>query len=297
MPQVISNGMTLEYDTFGDASNPALLLIMGLGAQMIHWDEAFCQQLADKGHFVIRHDNRDVGLSTKLDDAPAVDMIELMTNLAQGKPPAVPYTLDDMANDSVGLLDALEIKQAHICGASMGGMIAQLVACNHPTRALSLTSIMSTTGNSEMPSATKEAQEALTAPRPDSLEESIERAISNARVIGSKGFELDVAKTTERAIQAFERSFYPIGVARQMAAIAANGDRRARLNKLDLPALVIHGTDDCLVPIEGGRDTHENIKNSKFLEVKGMGHDLPEGAWDDIIKAICELTASVEQAA
>lgn len=288
MPQAQLANVSLEYDTFGDAKNKPLLLIMGLGAQMIHWDEEFCQQLADQGYYVIRHDNRDVGLSTVFEGD--FDMMALMADVLAGKTPDVPYTLDDMAADSIGLLDHLGVKQAHVCGASMGGMIAQLVACNYPERTLSLTSIMSSTGNPDLPKSTPEAQAALMAPRPDGEQETIERAIENAKVIGSSGFEFDPERTAKRAIEAYRRSFNPMGVARQMAAIAANGDRREKLNKLDVPCVVIHGTTDPLVPLTGGEDTHKNIKGSRFVKIEGMGHDLPPGAWPQVIEAISSVT-------
>lgn len=288
MPQANVGDITLEYDTFGSSSDTPLLLIMGLGAQMIHWDEDFCQQLADTGLFVIRHDNRDVGLSTILEGE--FDMMALMADFLAGKTPDVPYTLDDMAADSVGLLDHLNLDKAHICGASMGGMIAQLVACNHPERTLSLTSIMSSTGNPDLPKSTPEAQAALMAPRPDGEEETIQRAIENARVIGSKGFPFDAERTAARAVEAYRRSFNPMGVARQMAAIAANGDRREKLKKLDLPCVVIHGTEDALVPFTGGEDTHHHIAGSKLVAIEGMGHDLPPGAWPQVIEAITSVT-------
>lgn len=288
MPKANVGDIHLEYDTFGSNTDTPLLLIMGLGAQMIHWDEVFCQQLADAGLYVIRHDNRDVGLSTILEGE--FDMMALMADFLAGNSPDVPYTLDDMAADSIGLLDHLGIDQAHICGASMGGMIAQLVACNHPTRTLSLTSIMSTTGNPDLDKATDEAQAALMAPRPNGEEETIARAIENAKVIGSKGFPFDPERTARKAVEAFRRSFNPMGVARQMAAIAHNGDRREKLKALDLPCVVIHGTEDPLVPFSGGEDTHRHIKGSKLVAIEGMGHDLPPGAWPRVIEAITSLT-------
>lgn len=293
MPQAQVGDVTLEYDTFGDQNDTPLLLIMGLGAQMIHWDEDFCRQLADKGHFVIRHDNRDVGLSTHFEGD--MDMMALMADFLAGKQPEVPYTLDQMAADSAGLLDVLGIEKAHVCGASMGGMIAQLVACNHPEKALSLTSIMSSTGNPELPKSTPEAQAALTAPRPDGEEETIARAIENAKVIGSKGFEFDAERTGKRAVEAFRRSFNPMGIVRQMAAIAANGDRREKLKQLNLPSVVIHGTDDPLVPLAGGEDTHKNIAGSTLVKIEGMGHDLPPGVWPTVIDSICTVTSPSRQ--
>lgn len=291
MAQIAANGITLEYDTFGDASDKPLLLVMGLGTQMIAWDEAFCEQLVSKGHYVIRYDNRDIGLSEKMDDQSVPDMAEMMVQLIAGEKPDVPYTLEDMANDGIGLLDALGIDKAHICGASMGGMIAQIMALKHPERVLTLTSIMSSTGNPDLPKATSEAQAVLMAPRADSLDSAIERAINSAKAIGSPGFEFDIERTTRKAIESFERSFYPAGVARQMAAIAANGDRSEALKQLDLPTLVIHGKDDALVPVEAGIDTHNCIKGSELLLIDGMGHDLPPGAWDEIVGGISALTA------
>lgn len=289
MPQASTNNISLEYDTFGDTDNPAVLLIMGLGAQMIHWDVEFCRRLADKGFFVIRFDNRDVGLSSKMEGAKAPELTAIVVDLLAGKLPKVPYSIDDMAEDAVGLLDHLNIKQAHICGASMGGMIAQLVACNHPERAITLTSIMSTTGNPNLPKSTADAQAALSAPRPDSEEEVIQRAIDNSAIMGSPGFEKDLEFTANRALEAYKRSFYPAGFARQIAAIVASGDRREKLQKLNLPALIIHGTADPLVPVQGGHDTHENIKDSTLKLIEGMGHDLPKGAWKEIIESISQL--------
>ncbi|MFT5209129.1 MAG: pimeloyl-ACP methyl ester carboxylesterase [Flavobacterium sp.] len=290
MPQAQANNITIEYDTFGDQQKPAMLLIMGLGAQMIHWDVDFCNQLASEGFYVIRFDNRDVGLSSKMDGESVPELSKMVLDLMSGKTPKVPYSIDDMAADAMGLLDVLGIQQAHICGASMGGMIAQLVACHYPERALSLTSIMSTTGSPDLPKSTAEAQEALSAPRPDSEEEVVKRAQSNALILGSPGFEKDAEFIARRALEAFRRSFYPMGFARQVAAIVVAGDRRVKLQKLTLPSLVIHGTDDPLVPVQGGHDTHENIVGSKLELIEGMGHDLPKGAWNRIISSITNLT-------
>ena len=291
MPQISSNGVTLEYDTFGSPGGRPLLLVMGLGAQMIHWDDEFCSGLADHGHHVIRFDNRDAGLSTKFDDAPIPDMGALVTSLVAGEKPDVPYTLDDMADDAFGLLDGLGVERAHVCGASMGGMIVQTMALRQPERLLSMTSIMSTTGNPALPPAAPEAMAALTSPVPADLEGYLERSLSVAKVIGSPGFPFDDARARERARQTYERSLYPEGTARQMAAIVAHGNRRPGLEALRLPTLVIHGTDDPLVPLTGGHDTHAAIANSEMLEIPGMGHDLPPGSWDTVIGSISKLTA------
>ena len=292
MPQASANGITLEYDTFGQQNGRPLLLIMGLGAQMIHWDEAFCTLLADGGHHVIRFDNRDIGLSEKMGQFSIPDMAQMLADFLDGETPEVPYTLDDMAADSLGLLDALGIDAAHICGASLGGMIAQVMAINYPERVTTMTSIMSTTGNLDLPPASPEAQAALTT-RVENNEAAIaQRAIDMHAITGSPGFEFDAERSTKRAIAAFKRSFYPAGIARQMAAAAASGDRCERLNGLTTPTLVIHGTDDELVPVEGGIDTHKNIRNSELMLIEGMGHDLPIGAWKRIVDAITKLTSN-----
>lgn len=292
MPQISANGINLEYDTFGEESNRPLLLVMGLGAQMIHWDADFCDMLAEAGHFVIRYDNRDIGLSEKMGQFSIPDMAQMMADFLEGKTPEVPYTLDDMAADGMGLLDALDIDQAHICGASMGGMIVQAMAINHGDRIRSMTSIMASTGNPDLPPASPEAQAALTTTAEENEAAVVQRAIEMNAVVGSPGFEFDIERATSKAIAAFNRSFYPAGIARQMAAVAAHGDRRERLNQISVATLVIHGTDDCLVPVEGGIDTHENIKNSTLMLIEGMGHDLPVGAWKRIVDGVSNLTRS-----
>jgi pimeloyl-ACP methyl ester carboxylesterase len=288
---VQANGINIEYDVFGGSSARPLLLVMGLGTQMIGWDEEFCQGLADTGHYVIRFDNRDIGLSSKMDDAPVPDPAELMMQMMQGKTPNVPYSLDDMADDAVGLLDALGIDSAHICGVSMGGMIVQTMALNHGERIRSMTSIMSTTGNPELPPATPQAMEALTKPPAADRESQIAQSIATQKIIGSPGFPFDEERARLRAATAIDRSFYPQGTARQMAAIVAGGNRRPRLESLDLPSLVIHGKADPLVPVTGGLDTHEAIAGSELLLIEGMGHDLPPDCWNEIITSISGFTA------
>jgi pimeloyl-ACP methyl ester carboxylesterase len=290
MANVRANGIRIEYDTFGDRGGRPLLLVMGLGAQMIMWRREFCEQLAAAGHFVVRYDNRDVGLSEKFDAAGVPDMVATMSQLAAGEPVVTPYTLADMANDGFGLLDALDIGTAHICGASMGGMIVQAMAIQTPARVKSLTSIMSSTGNRELPPAKPEAVAALLSPPGKDQEEMMARAISVSKIIGSPGYPADETEVRARAIEAFERSFYPVGVARQMAAVAGNGNRKPALQRLDIPALVVHGKDDPLVPVEGGLDTHEALRGSKLLVIDGMGHDLPRQLWPQIVKSISELT-------
>lgn len=287
MPKTSANGIEIEYQTYGSRENPALLLVMGLGAQMTRWDDALCGLLAHHGLFVIKFDNRDVGLSTHLTDLGVPDMTTLVAALAEGAAPSVPYTLDDMSNDGFGLLDALGIEQAHLCGASLGGMIAQTMALNAPQRVLSLTSIMSSTQDPSLPAAHPDAAAVLQAPPARSREEAIERAVSASGVIGSPGYPADPERVRERAAQDYDRAFDPAGVARQMAAaVAATGSRRERLTGLEVPTLVIHGADDPLVPLACGEDTAAAIPGAELLVIDGMGHDLPVALHQRIADAI-----------
>ena len=294
MARVRANGIEIEYDSFGRAADRPLVLVMGLGGQMILWDDGFCEALAERGHYVVRFDNRDVGLSTKFDDAGIPNVLELMQQSAAGAKPAVPYTLDDMADDAAGLLDALGLDSVHLCGASMGGMIAQTVAIRHGRRLRSLTSIMSSTGNPSLPPAKAEAMAVLMTPPPGDRAGSIEASVVTWRTIGSPGFPFDEARIRERAGRLYDRSFYPQGTARQMAAILAHGNRAPKLREVGTPTLVIHGGADPLVPIEGGRDTARAIPGAELLVIEGMGHDLPEGAWPTLVGAISEHTAKAE---
>ncbi|HEY8120336.1 MAG TPA: alpha/beta fold hydrolase [Myxococcota bacterium] len=294
MPQARANGIQLEYDSFGRASDTPLLLIMGLGAQMVLWDEEFCELLARHGHYVVRFDNRDVGLSTKFDSAGVPNIVALMQPGADRS--GVPYTLDDMADDAAGLLDALRIERAHIVGASMGGMIAQTVAYRHAPKTRSLVSIMSSTGNPALPPAKPEAMAVLLTPRPLDRASNVEASVQAARVIGSPGYPADEARVRERAGMMFDRAFTPLGTARQMAAIFAHGNRVPRLGAVTAPTLVIHGVADPLVPIEGGRDTAKAIPGAQLLEIEGMGHDLPPGLWTRIADAIAAHTQKAEAA-
>jgi pimeloyl-ACP methyl ester carboxylesterase len=287
MPNVSANGIQIEYDTFGDPSAPPLLLIMGLGGQLIHWDEDFCGQLADKGLFVIRFDNRDIGRSTKFEKAGLPDITELFNALLRGEAIKVPYTLNDMADDAVGLLEALNIKSAHICGASMGGMIAQTLTIRHPHRVLSLISIYSTTGNPQLPQPNSDAVEVLTAPPPIERRAYIDYSLKTFRTIAGTGFPFDEEYHRKIAARSYDRAFYPQGVARQLTAILAQENRKYALSKVTAPTLVIHGTDDPLVPVECGKDTAEAIPGAKLLLIEGMGHDLPHGGpWLQIADAI-----------
>ncbi len=288
MPQTTANGVTIEYETYGDKANPALLLIMGLGAQLTLWPIELVEALVARGYYVIRHDNRDIGLSTKFTEAGVPDIGGVVMALMSGKTPEIPYTLSDMAGDAMAVLDAEGIAKAHIVGASMGGMIAQLVAIEHPDRVLSLTSIMSTTGNSTLPPAKPEAMAALTSPiAPDAdLETFQARGAMVSKAIGSPGYPADPERLAANLARDFARSFHPTGAARQMAAIVADGDHRARLASVKAPTLVIHGADDPLVPVSGGEDTAAAISKAELLVIPGMGHDLPLALVDRIADGI-----------
>lgn len=294
MAQLTANGITIEYDTFGARRGRPLLLVMGLGAQMIHWRDEFCDMLSERDHFVIRFDNRDAGLSEKFGHLGIPDMGEMAAQLLAGQPAEAPYSLDDMAADGFALLDALEVEAAHICGASMGGMIVQSMVLKDRARVRSMTSIMSSTGNPDLPSSTDEAMAAMLSPAATNREEAIERTLAVSKVIGSPGYPAAEEEARIRAAMGYDRAFYPEGVARQMAAIAAHGNRKPALEAIDVPALVIHGEADPLVPVAGGHDTHEALRGSRLMVLEGMGHDLPEPLWPEIVTAIDELTTQSE---
>ena len=287
MPNVEANGITIEYDTFGRPGDPPILLIMGLGAQMILWDEEFCNALAGHGHFVVRFDNRDVGMSTKLDHLGMPDFAAALAASAARQPFAgAPYLLADMADDAVGVLDALSIQKAHVVGASMGGMIAQTLAIRHPHRLRSLTSIMSTTGNPDLPPPTPQAMAVLLSPPPPDRDSAVEHAVRVFRTIGSPGFPFDEDFVRRRATRSYERGFTPMGVVRQLVAILASGNRKQALGDVKIPSLVIHGSDDPLVPVSGGRDTAEEIPRAELMIIEGMGHDMPRPIWPRLTSAI-----------
>jgi pimeloyl-ACP methyl ester carboxylesterase len=286
MPKVPANGIQIEYDTFGDRSFPALLLIAGNGAQMLFWEVEFCELLARKGLFVVRFDNRDAGLSTKFDEAGIPDMMAAIRAAMAGKPVESAYSLDDMADDSVGLLDALGIGKAHVCGASMGGMIAQVISFRHPDRVLTLTSIMSTTGNPDLPQGKPEAIAAVVAPAPEQREACIEHNLNVWRRIWSPGFPFEEERARAFMEKSYDRSYCPQGMARQNTAVIAGGDRRPLLSSIRVPTLVIHGSDDPLIPVEGGKDTARVIPGANLWIIEGMGHDMPKGVWAEMADAI-----------
>jgi pimeloyl-ACP methyl ester carboxylesterase len=285
MPRAaLPSGIELEYDTFGSHADPALLLVMGFTAQMIAWDERFCRMLADRGRYVIRFDNRDCGLSTKL-DGQQVDPMAVMAAVLGGTPvPTVPYTLSDMGDDAIGLLDHLGIDRAHVVGASMGGMIVQTMAIEHPDRLLSVTSIMSTIGDTSYGAPTPEAIQVLLTPPPPTREAYIARSVDYG-VWASKRY-FDPVLTAEMAARSYDRSFYPEGATRQLAAIYASGDRTELLRDVTVPMLVIHGLDDTLISPSGGRRTAELVPGAHLLELADMGHDLPGPLWPLITGAI-----------
>jgi pimeloyl-ACP methyl ester carboxylesterase len=267
-------------------------MIIGLGAQMIHWDDDLCQDLAKRGHYVIRFDNRDVGLSTKFDEAGVPNLLETFGKIMQGEKIKPPYTLDDMADDAVGLLDALGIRQAHICGMSMGGMIAQAVAIRHLSRVLSLISIYSTTGNPEVPQPKPEVIGLLITPPPAEREAFIEHMLGLFKTIAGPGFAVDEKWTRKIMAGSYDRCFYPQGMARQLVAILTHGNRGPALASVKVPTLVVHGTSDPLVPVEGGKDTAKAVPGAQLMLIEGMGHDLPHGgAWPRIVEAIAAHTS------
>jgi pimeloyl-ACP methyl ester carboxylesterase len=275
------NGIELEYESFGDSAAAPLLLVMGLGSQMIEWDDGLCAMLADRGFRVTRFDNRDVGLSTKLDTLGTPDL----TSIVAGKA-APPYSLDDMAGDTVGVLDTLGAGAAHVVGASMGGMIAQLVAIHHPARVLSLTSIMSTVGGPRVVRAEPAVGAVLTAPPGRTREERVERAVSTRRLIFGNGMPFDEERARRKAERAVDRCFHPAGALRQVAAIVAAPDRTGALGKLTMPTLIIHGENDPLVPPANGLQTKAAMPGARLIMVPGMGHALPEHVWDELVDAI-----------
>jgi pimeloyl-ACP methyl ester carboxylesterase len=281
-----ANGIDICYDIFGDADAEPMLLIMGLGAQMVLWDDDFCRQLAARGFRVIRFDNRDIGKSSHLSGGKRLTAVELLKLRFLKIPVQAPYKLRDMAEDTIGLMDVLGIKSAHVVGASMGGMIAQEIAISFPARLRSLTSIMSTTGNPKIPSPTREATAVLMAPPPATREEYFARFAQTWKVLRVGSFPEDEALDRSRAERNFERGLNPAGVGRQFRAILASGSRKERLHAVKAPTLVIHGTVDPLVHPAGGKDTAASIPGAKLLMIEGMGHALPIPMWPQVIDAI-----------
>jgi len=286
MAKVKANGIQIEYEIFGKNTDPAIVLIAGNGAQLNFWEPGFCEMLSKNKLQVIRFDNRDAGLSTKFDAAGIPDMQMIYQAAQQGKPINTAYTLEDMADDVAGLLDALDINKAHICGASMGGTIAQVFAYRHPSRIYSLISIMSSTGNPNNPQISPETLAIVTATPPAGRDAYIDYTYSMWKNLWSKGFPFEEERARRYCEESYNRSYYPQGAVRQNAALVANGDRRQPLSLLIIPTLVIHGTSDPLFPVEAGKDTARTIPNAKLLLIEGMGHDMPKGTWECIVEAI-----------
>ncbi|MER5560031.1 alpha/beta hydrolase [Streptomyces sp. NPDC002506] len=292
MPNVdVSPGLSLSYESFGDPADPAVLLLMGFGTQMLGWHEDFCRALADRGRYVIRYDNRDCGLSTKFDDHP-VDMGEFIAAVGSGDIATalamVPYRLDDMADDGLGLLTALGIERAHLVGASMGGMIAQAMAIRSPERVLTLTSMMSSTGESEYGRSSPEAQAVLFSPRPTDRDGYV-TAAERELVWASQRYG-DAAALRELAAAAYDRAYYPVGIGRQLGAMILSGSRADALRELRVPTLVIHGLDDTLIDPSGGRRTAELVPGAVLLLIPDMGHDRPRELWPALLDAVAAHT-------
>ena len=281
-----ANGIDICYEIFGDGNAEPMFLIMGLGAQMVIWDDAFCEKLAARGFRVIRFDNRDIGQSSKMQGGKRLTPFELLKLRLFKIPVDAPYRLSDMAQDTIALMDTLGIRSAHLVGASMGGMIAQEIAITFPERVRSLTSIMSTTGDPRLPGPTREAASLLMAPPPKSRDEYIERFAKTWKMLRVGSFPEDEALDRARAERTFSRGLNPAGVGRQLRAILASGSRKPRLHLVKAPTLVIHGTVDPLVNPAGGKDTAASIPNAKLMMIEGMGHALPLRMWPDIIDAI-----------
>lgn len=297
MPEIAANGIRIAYDEIGDPKAPAILLIMGLGTQMIAWPLPFCRALAERGFRVVRFDNRDIGLSTKFDKAGTVNVAAAFARALIGRSVEAPYKLDDMAADAVGLMDALDIERAHVVGASMGGMIAQIVAAKHRGRTRSLVSIMSSSGDPKLPAARAKASAAMLAPRPDGKdrERVIKHGMKIYRTIGSPGFPTSDAELRAKIELAVDRSYYPVGVGRQMVAILASGSRVDLLRTIDAPTLVLHGADDPLVPVEAGMDTARQVPGARLKIIPGMGHDLAPGLVPILAEAIVDHCLTVDR--
>jgi pimeloyl-ACP methyl ester carboxylesterase len=284
MPTATNGSVELYYETFGRSGNETLLLVNGLGSQCINFDVEFCQLFVDRGFFVIRFDNRDVGLSTKLDGVTP-HLSDVASAMREGREPDVPYRLSDMAKDAIAVLDALNVTVAHVVGVSMGGMIVQQLAIDHPERLVSITSIMSTTGDADVGKASPEVAALFYAPPGHDRESVIARSQALDALYTSPS-EYDPARTAQRVGAVFDRCFCPRGVARQLAAIMASGSRTAALRHVDLPALVLHGHADTLIDISGGVRTAEVIPRATFLSIEGMGHDLPARDWTLLAEVI-----------
>ena len=296
MPKVEANGIQIEYDTFGDPSARPLLLIIGLGGQLIEWHEGFCNGLAEQGHYVIRFDNRDSGLSQKFEELGLANVFQAGEALMRGEAVTPPYSLEDMADDAAGLLDALDIHKAYICGMSMGGMIAQTFAIRHSSRVESLISIYSSTGNPDLPPPEDKAMEVLLEAPPTERQAYVDFLARTFRVFAGSGFPFDEDYHRRLAEKLYDRSFYPQGTGRQLLAVMTQENRKPALASVTAPTLIIHGSDDPLVPLQCGKDTADAIPGAELLIIEGMGHELPPGnGWPQILDAITAFTKKIQQ--
>jgi pimeloyl-ACP methyl ester carboxylesterase len=289
-----ANGLRLCYETFGDRSNPPMILIMGLAAQMIVWDDQFCALLAARGFWVIRFDNRDIGESTRFPNARTPRLAELMLAQATGLRFRTPYTLRDMAADTVGLLDALGVRRAHVVGASMGGAIAQEIAIAYPERVRSLTAIMASSGDPKLPGPQPKALARLAKKVPLDRAGYVREYVTTWSVLAADHFPFDAERTARQGAAGYDRGINPPGVARQMLAIIASGNRKRALRDVRVPTLVIHGTADPLIPVAAGHDLAAAIPGAQLLLVQGMGHSFPREVWPSIIDAIARHAAQAE---
>jgi pimeloyl-ACP methyl ester carboxylesterase len=295
----LPSGIDICYETFGDPADPAVLLIMGLGGPMGWWTAAFCEQLADRGFFVIRYDNRDTGRSTKLREHPVSrsQVVRAFVGLPRPVRIKAPYSLSDMADDAIGVLDHLGIERAHVAGVSMGGMIAQTLAIEHPERALSLTSLMSTTGRRTVGYQHPRVFPVLLSSSGRTRDSYVARSLKGSRLIESPAFPSDETASRDRAYETYDRGWTASGVTRQMLAVLTQPDRTRALARLDLPAVVIHGLNDPLVHRSGGRATAAAIRGAEHLEIAGMAHDLPAQLYPTFIDAIVRTAARARDSA
>jgi pimeloyl-ACP methyl ester carboxylesterase len=285
MPRAHGNGVELEYETVGDQAGRPLLLVQGLGAQLTSVEDGLCHELASRGFLVIRYDNRDAGLSTWFDQARPVNLAAVWS----GDHSTLAYTLEDMADDAVAVLDAAGVEAAHVVGVSLGGMIAQLLATRYPEQVLSLASVMSTTGDRAVGQPTGEAASVMMSPMPGDRERFIEQAVANARAISSgTAYPFDEEAVRRGAARGYDRAYHPRGTGRQLAAILAAGDRTPALGQIRAPTLVVHGEEDQIIEVSGGEATAAAIGGARLLRIPGLGHELPPGFWPTLAGALVE---------
>lgn len=296
MSRAKANGLTLEFESLGDRANPTILLIMGLGMQMIAWPDAFCEMLVARGFHVLRFDNRDAGLSSGFEQCGVPNLVMLWLKYLLKRPLHAPYLIDDMADDTAALLDVLCVKQVHVVGASMGGMIAQNLAARYPQKVLSLTSLMSTTGRRGLPGPTRKVRAALmrSPAREGDVQGAVQRLMQILRAIGSPGYPEDKAMLRALCERHVRRAYRPDGMARQLHCIMASGDRTAAIKQISVPTLVLHGAADALVPLACGKDSAAAIPNARLTIIEGMGHDLPTALLPRLVDEIVAHCLSVE---